>query len=62
VLGGAAVGAVIVSAVYLVDGVTDVTSGIIMSIPGVLLASQTVGALAGAVITAVARKWFARRL
>jgi len=51
-----------VSEVYLVDGVTDVTSRIIMAIPGVLLASQTVGALTGAVITAVARKWFARRL
>ena len=56
VLGGAAIGALIVSALYLVDGVTDPTSGIIMAIPGTLLASQGVGALAGAMITAVTRK------
>ena len=56
VLGGAAIGALIVSALYLVDGVTDPTSGIIMAIPGTLLASQGVGALAGAMITAVTQK------
>lgn len=61
VLGGAAIGAVIVSALYLVDGVTDPTSGIIMAIPGMLLASQAVGALAGALITAVAQKLIAGR-
>jgi len=55
VLGGAAIGALFVSALYLVDGVTDPTSGMIMAIPGMLLASQAAGALAGAVITAVAQ-------
>jgi hypothetical protein len=48
-LGGAAVGAVIVPAVYLVDGVKDPTSGMSMAIPVMLLASKSVGALAGAV-------------
>ena len=61
VLGGAAIGALIVSALYLVDGVTDPISGIIMAIPGMLLASQTVGALAGALITAVVQKLAAGR-
>jgi hypothetical protein len=56
VLGGAAVGALIVSALQLVDSITDPTSGIIIAIPGMLLALQTVGALAGAVIAAVAQK------
>ena len=59
VIGGAAIGALIVSAFQLVDGVTDPTSGVIMAIPGMLLAIQTVGALAGAVITAVAQKLLA---
>ena len=59
VIGGAAIGALIASTFQLVDGVTDPTSGIIMAIPGMLLAIQTVGALAGAVITAVAQKLLA---
>jgi hypothetical protein len=59
VLGGAAIGALILSTLQLVDGVTDPTSGIIMAIPGMLLAIQVVGALAGAVIAAVAQKLLA---
>jgi hypothetical protein len=59
VLGGAAIGAIVVSVSQLVDGVTDPTSGVIMAIPGMLLAMQTVGGLAGAVITAVAQKLLA---
>lgn len=59
VLGGAAIGALIVSALFLVDGVTDSTSGIVMAIPGTLLWSQLIGALAGAVITVVARRLLA---
>lgn len=61
VLGGAAVGALIVSAPQLLDSIADPTSGIIIAIPGMLLALQTVGALAGAVIAAVAQKLLAGR-
>ena len=61
ILGGAAIGALIVSALQLVDGVTDPIGGIVMAIPGMLLAAQTVGALAGALITAVAQKLVAGR-
>ena len=61
VLGGAAIGALIVSALCLVDGVTDPTSGIIVAIPGMLLTSQAVGALVGAVITALAQRLLAAR-
>jgi hypothetical protein len=59
VLGGAVIGALIVSALQLVDGVADPTSGIIMAIPGMLLAMQTIGALAGAMVTVVAQKLLA---
>lgn len=61
VLGGAAIGALVVSGMLLVDGVTDPTSGIVMAIPGTLLASQVSGALAGAVITGLARRLSAGR-
>lgn len=61
VLGGAAAGALLVSALQLVDSISDPTSGIIIAIPGMLLALQTVGALAGAVIAAVVRRLLARR-
>lgn len=61
VLGGAAVGALVVSTVQLVASITDPTSGIIIAIPGMLLALQTLGALAGALIVAVAQKLLAGR-
>lgn len=61
VLAGAAVGALVASALQLVDSISDPTSGIIIAIPGMLLALQTVGALAGAVTVAVAQKLLAGR-